>query len=345
MIRHPEAEVIAEYREGLLRRRRSVRVRAHLAGCSRCASVEAGLAEVAALLASAPAPPMPSRLVARLDNALAAEVAARQRGGNLADMGAADTGAAGVTAGTGTGAGAAGATVGTGTDRGLTGRRRPADTRPASTRPADTRPADTRPARPRRRLRQRRPAVLAAAAAVTLIVITGGAYGLAQLAHVSGTSPASAGPAAAPAVRGPAISSEGIAAPRAGNRALRPTSAPAGSLPIVHSGTDYLPSRLADQARAVLASQQAVGPPPYAPSSGLSYGGLVGTGQLRACVQRVTGGTRPSLVDLARYRGQPATIIMLAPAGGRAGQVWVVGPGCSAASAGLLAHITLGGTG
>src|SRR5437764_3314482 len=79
MTGHPDADALAACREGLLGRRRSARIRAHLARCSRCAALDGGLAEVTALLASVPAPRMPDGLAARLDAVLAAESAARAR--------------------------------------------------------------------------------------------------------------------------------------------------------------------------------------------------------------------------------------------------------------------------
>jgi hypothetical protein len=74
---HVDADVLADYREGLLGERRSARIRSHLAGCEQCSSLNAGLAEVTALLAAAPTPPMPDHLVTRLENALAVEAAAQ----------------------------------------------------------------------------------------------------------------------------------------------------------------------------------------------------------------------------------------------------------------------------
>ncbi len=74
---HPDDETIAAFREDLLPARRAARIAAHLAECPRCVEVDAQLAAVTAALARTPAPPMPASLTARLDAALAAEVAAR----------------------------------------------------------------------------------------------------------------------------------------------------------------------------------------------------------------------------------------------------------------------------
>jgi hypothetical protein len=62
-------------------------------------------------------------------------------------------------------------------------------------------------------------------------------------------------------------------------------------------------------------------------------------------VYGVTGGTRPSLVDEARYDGQPATVIALAPSATQLGQAWIVGPRCSAETNDTLQHVQLSGAG
>jgi len=50
---HADAETLAAFREELLSRRKAARVSAHLAACSRCAALDARLAEVSALLTRA----------------------------------------------------------------------------------------------------------------------------------------------------------------------------------------------------------------------------------------------------------------------------------------------------
>lgn len=72
---HPDSGALAEFRAGLITGRRGARVAAHLAVCDRCAGVSDQLAEVSALLAAAPVPPVPDSLAQRLDTVLAAEVA------------------------------------------------------------------------------------------------------------------------------------------------------------------------------------------------------------------------------------------------------------------------------
>ena len=72
---HLDAEVLAEFREGLITGRRGAAITAHLAGCDRCTALGDQLAGVSALLASVPLPAMPDSLAQRLDTVLAAEAA------------------------------------------------------------------------------------------------------------------------------------------------------------------------------------------------------------------------------------------------------------------------------
>jgi hypothetical protein len=87
MASHLDPDVLAGFREGLLSKRRSARIRAHLGTCPACASLDKDLAQVTELLASAPAPRMPDHLAARLENVLAAEAAARAANPDLASQG------------------------------------------------------------------------------------------------------------------------------------------------------------------------------------------------------------------------------------------------------------------
>ena len=74
---HPDTDVLAEFRAGLITGRHGARIAAHLAGCDRCTALDDQLAGVSALLASVPAPAMPGRVAQRLDTVLTAEVARR----------------------------------------------------------------------------------------------------------------------------------------------------------------------------------------------------------------------------------------------------------------------------
>jgi hypothetical protein len=319
--RHPDADVLADYREGLLGRRRQARVRAHLNGCADCSCLVAGLAEVTELLASAPAPRMPDHLIARLENALAAEVASR-------DGATATDGAAGAQDGEADGARIAAGRAAAGSGRGERRRGRLGTARQGSPRQREPWP--------------RRPAVLGAAAAVALIV-AGGAYGLSRLGNQPGASSASS--AVGGSARAPASSSSTPNSHDLGpaNLPANAKAGPGGILPPaelheIRSGTDYLPSHLASQVESVLAGHEtAVGPLPTSEPDA--------SAALRACVALITGGVPPELVDVARYQGQPATVIVSAAAAGKPRQVWVAGPGCSATNRDLLAHTELAAIG
>jgi hypothetical protein len=315
--RHPDAEVLADYQHfrsrkdaprHLLGRFRRARVRAHLAGCAECSALEAGLAQVSELLASAPTPRMPDHLISRLENALAAEVAGR--------AGAAVTNGAD---------GADGARDGASRAASVAGRARHDRARTGTGRP--------------RVPRQWRPAVLGAAAAAAVIV-AGGAYGLSRLGSQPTASPAASAQGRIAGARAPAPATGGSrqmgpVTPAAGPAQLAPLSA--AQLHVIRSGTDYLPGQLARQVESVLAGRDAAGiNMPARPAAG-----QVITAQLRACVTLITGGVPPRLVDVARYQGRPATVIVQAASAGAPQQVWVAGPRCSASQRDLIAQAEL----
>jgi hypothetical protein len=167
------------------------------------------------------------------------------------------------------------------------------------------------------------------AAAAALIVVAGIAYGLASLPHPPG-GPSASGPAAGGPAESPHV-----------NRPSPPIESPAevepGSvLHVIDSGTDYQPGTLARQAAAVLDRHA---------GSNAGQAQQTVTPQVQACVRVITGGRTPRLVDMARYRGRPATIIIQAPATGQPGRVWVAGPACPAQHGDLLAHARLPGPG
>jgi hypothetical protein len=81
---HPDTDVLAEFRAGLITGRRGARITAHLGGCERCTALDEQLAGVRSLLASVPAPALPDSVAQRLDTVLAAEVAQRNAAGQAA---------------------------------------------------------------------------------------------------------------------------------------------------------------------------------------------------------------------------------------------------------------------
>jgi hypothetical protein len=59
----------------------------------------------------------------------------------------------------------------------------------------------------------------------------------------------------------------------------------------------------------------------------------------------VTGGNHPTMVDMAEYKGHPATVIAMAAEGTHIPQAWIVGPTCSASNSDTLAHVMLATSG
>lgn len=74
---HPDSEVLAEFRAGLITGRHGARISAHLAACPDCTGLAGDLAELPALLAAVPAPAMPDAVAQRLEIVLAAQAAER----------------------------------------------------------------------------------------------------------------------------------------------------------------------------------------------------------------------------------------------------------------------------
>jgi anti-sigma factor RsiW len=75
---HPSRDVLADAAEGLLQPAEAAVVDAHLAGCADCRAETAAFAEVGTVLASAPAPAMPTDVARRLAGVVAAEQSARE---------------------------------------------------------------------------------------------------------------------------------------------------------------------------------------------------------------------------------------------------------------------------
>jgi hypothetical protein len=187
------------------------------------------------------------------------------------------------------------------------------------------------------------------------VVVGGGAVAVAQFSGspgstASGSSSASGGSAAdAPNAR--AATPNGLVKPgtrtpvqfgpvvrylAGGQRAaVRP----------VQTSTNYQPAHLTRQVSAALA--QARNKPTMTPNSRLPQSNQRTSGgqlaQLSGCLSRVAGSQPVRLVDLARFRGSAATVIVTAATSSQAAQVWVVGPGCSRSASDVLEHLRLPG--
>ena len=307
-------------REGLLGRRRTARIRAHLSGCSSCAEVDTGLAEVPSLLTLTSVPAMPAEFAARISAALAAEAADRPaEAAKTAEAAAPEAQEA---------EGAHAAQAARGAASAVPGVSPAQVPSPAS----GERTPRGRPVLARK--------VLALAAGVVLVA-AGGGYLLSRPHATSGTSASSA--AAPSTARRPAVG--------AGQSHFAAGSGSAGlSFSAISSGTNYQPGQLAAQVAAVLARY----PTPAAGTHAAAPTARAATSQvptepyvaaLAGCVERIAGGLPPRLVDKARYDGRAATIIVLPASARGPAQVWVVGPACSGARSDVLAHTSLPGPG
>ncbi len=314
---HVNGETMAAFREDLLPARKAARVAAHLASCPRCAELDAQLAAVTAILARTPAPPMPASLTARLDAALAAEVARSAEAGPAADAapGHAGPGHAGPEqAGPGhAGPGHAGP--------GHAGPGHAGPGRRAGRRPHGASPRSLR----------------LAAAAAAVVILAGGGYTIARVV-LTGNSTGSASSSGA--------EGSGSSAGHRSAAGLAPEAVPrAGStagLPVVASGTHYQAGQLPTQVRAVLARYPTTASPGrfgQAAAAARAFPGLA------ACVSHVAGGQRPRLVDIARYGTRPAAVIVVPVTGTSMVRVWVVGTGCPGQGGDIITRFSMPVTG
>jgi hypothetical protein len=318
MTRHIGERTLARFGQGDLSTRRSVRIRAHLTGCARCRERNEDLAAVTTLLADVQTPPMPEHISAMIQTALAAEAVRRAGVPATASSAGPET----------------------------------APTSPGARAPRHERPAPGR--RQPRSFRLSSPVALRTmAATAAAVVLASGGYEIATHAGGSGHPK--------PSVSGPEVSgSSGLAGPE---------SKAAGTAPQLHyeyagrqysvsalaSGTDYAPATLGAQVGQELRQN-----PPSATGRGgssslhSSAAPAVGSprtfenvplGRLQGCVRRLAVGQRVLLVDVARYQGRPATVIVTRASAGGSEQVWVVGTGCSGTRSDLFAHASLAAAG
>ena len=285
------------------------------------------LAGVTALLASAPAPAMPDQVTTRIQAALTAEAARMAEAAQV------------------TGAGGAGHQPGQPRPRQAAGAARARQSRHAAGRGG---------ARRLRLPELRSPLALRAlGTAAVAVVIAGSIYGFAQLAssgQSGSTASGSSGAAGlgAPAAAGP---NSPVLHYRSGGRLASFTPLSTGTNFQQRRLTSQVSSELQNSRRSLPTSEKmnASTRPHAAPARasaslhGTSFG-FMAVNDLQACVTRIAAGGTVRLVDLARYRGKPATIVVVA--GGTGGtRVFVVGPSCSGSRSDLIAQASLPGAG
>jgi hypothetical protein len=310
---HVDGQRLAEFREDLLPARKAARIAVHLRECPRCAEADEQLAEVTAILASTPAPPMPASLAERLDAALATEIARSAGAASLAGAAAADGAAS--PAGAASPGGSPVPGEGTGQREGAAAGRGRAGHRAGSSRAP-----------------WRIPLRLATAAAA-VVILAGGGYAIARVLS-PGTTGESASTASGSTPRSALSGPSASARPHEAAPAA-PGAAVTGGLPLIASGTHYRAGQLPAQVGAVLKRF------PSPPRSLGSAETARSFPHLAACVSHLAGGQRPQLVDIASYGGRPAAVVVAPIPGTATVRVWVVGPGCSAQGGDVIAQFSM----
>jgi anti-sigma factor RsiW len=299
MIRHVSDDDLAEYVEGDLRARKAARIGSHLAGCSSCSDRVAELEALPGLLSSIAFPPIPSHLSARIQLAIAGESAAR-----VASEPASESG------------------------------RRDLPDRNAS------------PARRGRQLPNLRSPLVVRTLAATgaAVIVAGGGYELAS--HLgSGNGPSSGTAALSPA--SPTATGQKL---QAGPAVVYGKAGHTHSVTTVQSGTTYQADTLLRQVARVVAAQQVnTAGRPAAGQSHMNSLSAPASAQpnatsaappklpgLAGCVDRIAGDRSVLLVDVARYEGKTAAVIVVGSQRSRVAEVYVVGTACSATTSDIL---------
>lgn len=311
MTRHASAEELALLDEGELRRRKAVKVAAHVAGCTQCTQVRAELTEVRMVLSTAPYPPLPATVTVQIESALLVEVNHR-----IAEAPATEAA------------------------RGV---------------------LPTRSRRQRAGAVERGwhlpglsvPATRLVAAASAVVLVGGGGY-LVASNLTSGLPTSSSASGAAPSTNQSMTAGPNV------------TYGSQGSQHTVHSVSskmDFEPQQLRTQVLAAYHEAQVKGEAgnvsvggTSAPSAGsvsagaasplqtnaaAATGGGGGT-RLAGCMKAVADGRMVVLLDLARYEGKPAVIVVLGSTATSQAEVIVTANGCSTTSPDVLTRAPLG---
>jgi hypothetical protein len=303
---HVSAETMARYRQGDLNQRRTSHISTHLSGCDRCSALNQDLGGVTTLLASASPPPMPDDLTARITSAIAAESARRAAAPQTAE--------------------------------------------------APALPAAPRRRAPRRSLPRVTPrlALGGLAAAAAMVLVAGGIYEVVGHSGPAASSASSGVPEAAPATRSPANGPMARGAPASGPALQYQHSGRTGSITPVATGTNFTAAQLTGQVTAEVkkygtgftkTGQNEQSPagsasPATVPREQAGTFADIPLASLRGCVNRIAAGSLVLLVDVARYRGVPATVIVTEAAETGPMQIWVVGTVCSASTSDVLRQAT-----
>jgi hypothetical protein len=312
MTQHASAEELALLAEGELRRRKAAKVSAHVAGCTECTQVRAELTEVRTVLRAVPYPPLPAAVSVQIESALRIEVNTRIAQAPVTEAA-----------------------------RGVL-------------------PARSRRQRAGAVQREWRlpglsvPATRLVAAAGAVVLVGGGGYLVASDLN-SGVPTSSSASGAAPSTNQPMTAGPNV------------TYGSPGSQHTIHSvssNMNFVPQDLRTQVLAAYHEAQVKGETgnvsyggtnapaaspvratasPLQSNAASSSGGVGGIGtRLAGCMKTVADGRMVLLLDLARYEGKPAVIVVLGSTVTSQAEVIVTANGCSAASPDVLTRAPLG---
>jgi hypothetical protein len=200
-----------------------------------------------------------------------------------------------------------------------------------------------------------RTALRLAAAAGAAVIVAGGGY---ELATHATSGPGSAASSTG-SVAGPEAAPLGSAGPRLGPAVAYGHAGHTHSVSTVETNTNFQPGSFRNQAVAALASMHKVSAPAKV-NGGLSVSHGTGTSaapkaspaagaglpafavpnlpQLSGCVSLIAGGRTVLLVDLAKYQGKFATVIVVGKDSAGPAEAFAVGPTCSSTVRDVLTH-------
>jgi hypothetical protein len=301
--KHPSADQLAKLAVGELRPCKVAKIQAHVAQCEQCTRMSQQLNAIAAILASASYPPMPQNLTARIESAISSEARQREAARPATEAGRYDLPASRPRAGTAGGWHLLGLSV---------------------------------------------VATRLAAAAAAVVIAAAGSYLMAENVGAS-------------VARSPSSPLAAAVAP-AQHISLGPdvTYGRPGSLHTVRavdSHTNFVAAHLRAEAISAVGtaeSREAFAPQPSARIAAPLTGSAVdlaadfaadgpSAGRLAGCVRLIAPGRTVLLIDIARYQGKPAAVIVTASTVVSEAEVWVVGSSCSASTRDVLTQAPLGG--
>lgn len=309
MTRHASLKILAFYIEGSLRPRRASRVASHLAGCSRCTGSVQDLRQIPLRLSNVAFPPIPANLTHRIEMAIVAESTTR------------------VTAA-----------------EPLSGEASRRDLPPRGASQDGARQDGARQERRRWRMPGFSSPLAGSLAAVgAAVIVAGGGY---EVATHLGSGATSSGSSSSSTVHQPAQSRAAAGGGSVASGAVRPGprvqfqhDGKTTTIFSVTTSTNFLPVTLQAQAQKALQAAR-LGAAKTLPGATPAATGI-GARQLAGCVSNIAAGRNVLLVDLAKYQGNPATIIVVGSGPSGPGVVYAVGPACSATDTDVLGQQNL----